>query len=120
MNRESFLEAQDLAEKQVEIAKTGTVTIREMSAYDRVACFQSINDIEDESDQVKTVLTMAHFIVRSVIDAQGELMFTTDDVGKISRKNINTLNALHVEICEINGMGGVREEKEKNSEPDPS
>lgn len=98
LDRAGILGVSDLEVREVEVEKWGdTVRLREWSGADRLNAVALCAD-RDDGDHNAVV------VVLSLIDDNGDLMFTMDDVGALLAKNHEVVTMLATEVMDLNGL----------------
>lgn len=105
LSKEDLEKELDLETTDVEIGDGKFVRMVEMSASDYIDTFNSSDDDEDDNKSD----WMASIIAASIIDEDGNRMFTADEVWKISNSKPAIFSKLCNAVKELNGL-------EKNSD----
>lgn len=107
LTREAILAAQQLKTETVTATGWGgEVTVRELTAVDRLDFFSALEKItEAETDKKRVdLLASALFVCRTVVDEQGCRMFSDDDAELLIQKNEATLNRVANVAGVLNGI----------------
>jgi len=98
LSKQMILEAQDIKTTEVEVAEWGgSVFIRVISGADRDVFEQAFADKKTESFRTR-------FLVLTLCDANGERLFTNEDVVALNKKSSRVLNRLFDEAWEFNAF----------------
>lgn len=110
LSRDAILQADDLKKEKVEVPEWGGavfVTTLTGSARELLEA-EMYSDKPDKN-------VRALFCALSIVDEQGEPLFTKADVGRLSKKNWRALDRVFDKARELNAIGaGELEELEKN------
>ncbi len=119
LTRDLILEANDLKREQVEIPEWGgTVYVRGLTGAERDAFEASINA---DGGQGKIQNVRARLVAFTVVDENGNRIFSDADAGILGRKSANALNRVFEVALRLNGIGNKEVEAlAKNSNPEPS
>jgi len=119
LTKEAILNSTDRATKIVEVpAWGGSVTLQEMTGRQRDR-FESI--VLNEKVRRTIPDLKAWLVAQSIVDEQGNLMFTESEVGKLAEKSALALFDIVKHIRELNGLeASAVETAEKNSESAPN
>jgi len=94
--REKILTAEDRSPLAVDVPEWGvTVYVRPLSLAQRVAIAGAGKDVTD-----------AHFVVQGLYDADGERVFTPDDVAALQEKHGAVLSRLAKLVIDQSGLSG--------------
>lgn len=118
LNKEQILNAQDLKTIDVEIPEWGgTVRLSQVMGYARDRWEQSC--IDSKGKPIKENMR-ARLLAMSIVDEDGNLMFTEDDIEELGKKSANILDKLFMESRNLNAVTDEDvEELAKNSSTDP-
>jgi hypothetical protein len=111
LDREALLQAMELKTERVQIGD-GEVIITEIGAADYIALYS------DPALQTDGAVDMAKFspalVARSVIDEQGNRIFTDEDIAAIGKGSVSVFEKLAATARRLNGLSGSIEEAAKN------
>lgn len=109
LSRGAILTVDDLGSEEVFIPKWGGyVTVRGMSAGERSRFAKLFSD-EDMPDDAQAMLAQM-----CTVDADGEPMFTADDIPALSAKSPEALETIASVVMRLSGMSQSIEDAEKN------
>jgi hypothetical protein len=102
LSRDEILQADDLKGQEVYVAEWGgTVLLRELRGRERDA-------FEEGSLDKKRNITMrnmrARLVALSVVDGEGERLFTEKDAEELGNKSATALNKLFETACRLSGI----------------
>ena len=114
LTKTAILDADDLPREEVEIPEWGgSVFVRTMTAAEKVAF--SIENEDNPGDFLSRLAAIA------TCDAEGNLLFTADDVAALGAKNGVAVERIADIAQRLNGMGAkAQEELEKNLPSGPT
>lgn len=117
LTREQILNADDLKRETIHIDEWGgDVIVREMTAYERIDLMNWANKMRETDEAKYLTYAAAKFAVVSVIDENGEKMFTDDDLDALAHKNTNAVSKIADVAQRLSGMREEdNEEMIKNS-----
>jgi hypothetical protein len=105
LTRESILKANDIKTKKVNVKEWGgDVYIKTLSVGEAEDISEIINS--GKSDDISA---MALWLVCSICDDKGNLLFTKADVPQLRKKAKEPVEALFREIAILNNMGSLEE-----------
>lgn len=122
ITREQFLQASDLKTETVEVPELGgEVIVSELSGADRNEWSELINPNDSENpEDLDAMYSTAALIAYSVVNENGERMFTNEDIPTLCKKSFAVLTKVGAVALRVNGIGNEALEKfEKNSEAAP-
>jgi len=122
LSKEAILSVDDRQFEDVEVPEWGgSVRVRGMSGRERDAYEASIIDQRGGERKVVLANARAKLIAKCVIDENGTLMFTQDDLRALGGKSAKALERLFDKARELSGMSeGDVERLAENFEDDPS
>lgn len=123
LSKDAILKAMDLEYRDVAVPEWGgTVRMREMSAGQREHLTVLLNArAEAVKDGGSPSSANAIALGLSIVDANGERLFSEAEIDKLGEKNPQVLERLATVVMEINRLGPAAKEAEvKNSETSPS
>jgi hypothetical protein len=103
--RNMILEADDLPRKWVPCPEWGDgigLWVRTLSGTERDAWETTLIPEEDQKSDLSNI--RARFLVRTICDADGALMFTLTDADALGRKNSRALDRLFDAARQLSGM----------------
>ena len=119
-SRDQILNADDLPSTLVptpEWGKDTGVKVRSLGSVER-------DKWDQETYQSKTpdmVGLKARFCALTIVDENGEQIFTPEDAAQLQRKNSKVIDRIFAEAAKLNGLLAVNvDDAEKKSEGDPS
>ena len=105
--RQRIFEADDVKLVEHEVKEWGvTVWLKPLSYDERNECYKSAGMIagtETTAEQTAS-FTMA-VVLKSVVDSNGNPVFTKDDVGVLQQKSSAAIDGLVFKIADISGFG---------------
>lgn len=111
LSASQIIDAEDLAFEDVPVPEWGgTVRISEMNAADAVALS---NDTRDSSTVGEDAIIM--ILIYACKDADGNRLFTKDDLLKLRKKNFDVLNRLNRVAMRLNKMDSASQAALKNA-----
>lgn len=106
-----ILKAEDLDYKEVEVPEWGgTIRLRAMSAVDSLIFLVAMEG-ENKKKQANTRL-----VAMSVVDENGNKVFTENQLSALEGKNVRVINRLAEEVLILNGMSAKKKDAEKKAE----
>lgn len=106
--REDILGSDDLAKREVAVPewKCGKVTLRELSGTDRDDWETSLVRLDENGKRVVSrENARANLVARSIVDAEGNRVFSDADIEKLGRKSGKVLDRLYDVAVELSGIG---------------
>jgi len=104
LTRDSIIQASDLVTEVVEVPEWGgSVIIKSLDGERRERWEAVLADAS--STTVRAVCAAV-----SIVDDQGELMFTEDDVPSLSLKSWKGLNRIYEAVMELNKVESIEDE----------
>jgi len=118
LSRESILAAPDLKTQTLEVPEWGgSVNIKELNGKQRLALTEQCTDVTEKN----IVPIQAWLISQSVVDEQGPLLFTNNDIDKLCSKSLKALSKVFSAAIKLNGIGEEAvEDREKNLPTHPN
>ena len=110
LSKNDIIDVDDVKIETVEVPEWGgKVTIREFTAYARDQYELYLYKTKDTKN------FRAVMVALSVIDENGDQMFSTNDVEALGQKSIKAMNRVYEACIKLNGVGAeAMEEAEKN------
>jgi len=117
LSKEQILQADDLRREQVVVPDwDGSVFVQTMTGIDRDAFELSLT--KDGKASIENM--RAKLCARTIVDENGNRLFTEDDVEALGKKSATALDRIFEVAQRLNGIGADAMEKlAKNSEPTP-
>lgn len=118
LTADEILEAQDLAMERVSVPEWGgDVMVRMMSAADRDAFEASMIKVGPDGVRLPDLSLMrAKLVAATVVDADGNRLFTFDQVEMLGRKSAKAMQRVTAVAERLNALGQTAlEDAEKNS-----
>ena len=114
LSRDTILNAEDLKSEDIDVPEWGgKMRLREMTGADREEYAEAVSG---RASHYREAL-----IAFSAIDAQGNRVFTIEDVEALSRKSDRAIQRLAEAATRLSGIGRAAvEDARKNSSPEPS
>lgn len=113
LTREEILGSADRKTEEVEVPEWGgTVTVSELTAADRDrfdAFVLKVREAGEEDESRLRIRTL--LVVLCASDAQGNRLFSNDDVEIVSRRSFRAVNRLYQVAARLSGL--TKEEREK-------
>lgn len=123
LSKAQILEVDDRPETEVEVPEWGGVVfIRALSGTDRDSWEQSVLEQHGEDVQVNMAGARAKLAALSIVDADGERMFSEDEIDELSKKSGRALDRIFSAARKLNGITkeDVDELVGKSEDPDGS
>ena len=106
LNKEQILQIEDLPFEDVEIPEwDGMVRVRTMTGTERDAFEESIVDFKNKDRKTNFQNLRAKLVAKTVIDENGNLLFTDEDVIKLGKKSAKALDRIFEVAQRLNGLG---------------
>jgi len=106
LNKEQILQIEDLPFEDVEIPEwDGMVRVRTMTGTERDAFEESIIDFKNKDRKTNFQNLRAKLVAKTVIDENGNLLFTDEDVIKLGKKSAKALDRIFEVAQRLNGLG---------------
>lgn len=106
LNKEQILQIEDLPFEDVEIPEwDGMVRVRTMTGMERDAFEESIIDFKNKDRKTNFQNLRAKLVAKTVIDENGNLLFTDEDVIKLGKKSAKALDRIFEVAQRLNGLG---------------
>ena len=106
LTKEQILQADDLPTKVVPVPEwNGEVIVRTMSGEERDAWEQSITTKRGDDIQVNMANLRARLCSQTIVDEDGELLFSKDDVDLLGQKSAKALDRIFGIAQKLNGLG---------------
>lgn len=103
LSKDQILQSEDRKTKTIEVPEWGgEVIIKEMSAFDRDE-FESSLAGKNGGQNLKN--WRAKLAAVSIVDEKGSLLFSKDEILKLSKKSSKALNRIADAAIELNQMG---------------
>lgn len=121
LSRAAILAAPDLAPEAVDVPEWGgSVLLRPLSAADQQEVMRLARMHADDPAAMATA-NLRHLVLHTVVDADGQPLFTDADWPELLRKSASALNRIAAAASRINKLGGAElEGAVKNSSGGPS
>lgn len=123
LTKQQILAASDLKTEAVPVPEWGgDVIVRTMTGADRDAFESSLITVDAEGKRVSDLSNMrAKLVAMTVIDDNGDRLFTAEDIGALSHKSAAAIEAVFKVAQRLNGMGASAvDDAAKNSTPGQS
>lgn len=105
LSRDDILQADDLATAEVEVPEWGgVVLVRALDGASRDAYDASLYDLKSGKPKMTPDNMRAKLVALSVVDGEGVLLFSTDDVVRLGRKSAQALERVYDKARELSGM----------------
>lgn len=105
LTRDAILAAQDLPSADVEVPEWGgTVRVRALTGTERDAFEASIVDASAKGAKVNTRNMRAKLVAASVVDEQGNRIFSDTDIVALGRKSAAALNRVFEVAQRLSGL----------------
>jgi len=109
LNRDQILQAQDLPHIDVEVPEWGgTVRVRAMTGHAREQYEEAYLGIAKSEANIRAAMC-----AYSLVDDNGELLFTLDDIAALGKKSAKALMRVFEAAQKLNAVGDS-EAQEKN------
>ncbi len=117
LTREQILEVKDLQFEDVEVPEWGgTLRVRGLTGIERDRFEDAILDQRGKNVKVKMTNMRARLVALSVVDEQGQALFTQTDIGVLGRKSAAALQRVFNVAQRLSGFSDEDlEELAKNS-----
>jgi hypothetical protein len=117
LTREQILEVKDLQFEDVEVPEWGgTLRVRGLTGIERDRFEETILDQRGKNVKVKMTNLRARLVALSVVDEQGQALFTQNDIGVLGRKSAAALQRVFNVAQRLSGFSDEDlEELAKNS-----
>jgi len=105
LNKDDILNAPDLPMEEVEVPQWGgTVLIRGMTGAQRDA-FEALM-LDDKADNVQNLRQnfRARMVSMAIVDAEGNIMFTPEDIDALGNKSAQALDLVFEKIQKLNAF----------------
>jgi NTP pyrophosphatase (non-canonical NTP hydrolase) len=114
LSKEEILAVQDLPTTEVNVPEWGgSVRLKGMSAGEREALEE---EVTDKNGKVNTKNIRVKLLVRSIVDENGEKLFSETDMEKLNEKSADIITRLFIAAQNLNGMSEAAvEDMTKNS-----
>jgi hypothetical protein len=122
LGRDEILNAQDQQHKDVDVPEWGgTVRVKALSGTERDAYEQSLLSGVGKTTRVDMSNVRAKLASRTMVDKNGELLFTLRDVERLGKKSAAALDRVYEVACHLAKITKEDiEDLKGNSESDPS
>mgnify|MGYP000058895051 CR=1 FL=1 len=120
LNRDGILGCIDVQIETVEVPQwKGSVYIKSLNGKERDAFESACLTGRGTRKELNLVNMRARLVAVSVVDEDGKLIFTEEDVQALGEKNAGALDLIFTAAQRLSGLGQKDvEELTKNSEPD--
>lgn len=117
LTREQILAANDCPSRELAVPEWGgTITLATLGAHDRIQWEQAAFP----EGKVDVEQYMAGLVQRTIVDENGQPVFTAEDFEALRNKNPAVIKRIFDVAAELNGVGEkAAKEAEKNSEATP-
>ena len=88
------------------------VRIRSLNGVERLSYFAKAANVDDEDAVGSGIRLMAHLVALSVVDENGERIYSDDDVDRVLNLNLKGIRHLAFAAADLNGLS--LEESEEN------
>lgn len=107
VGRNEILEVDDVVAKRVTVPEwKGDVLIKTMSGVERDK-FEKLALAHKRGDTIDSEGLRAELVAMTLVDENGVLLFTVDDIVELNKKNGAVLDRLATIAAELNGLGAV-------------
>lgn len=108
LNKEQILTADDLESVEVPVPEWGgECMIRALTGVGREVFENALADAQGDMSESNIRATLAAL---SIVDEQGELMFSRNEVSALGKKSYKALDRVFNAAKALNGIGGVEDE----------
>lgn len=105
LNRDAILQAQDLPTEDVEVPEWGgAVRVRGLTGAERDAFEQSVVEQRGKSTRANLKNIRAKLVAMTVVDENGERLFSDSDAAILGKKSAAALNRVFEVAQRLNGM----------------
>lgn len=105
LSREAILQAQDLPTEDVEVPEWGgTVRVRGLTGAERDAFEQSIVEQRGKSTRMNLKNIRAKLVALTVVDEQGNRVFTDEDAELLGKKSASALDRIFAVAQRLSGL----------------
>ena len=112
LNRDAILAADDYQREYVDMPEWGGgVYVRALTAK---AGLEMATQAEKVDEKYQAVARVGILLTRTVIDENGEPIFTDEDISALMEKSRPAIDRLTAAAMRVNKMGGYAEDAEKN------
>ena len=112
LSKDNILKAEDLDFEEIEIKEWGgSVRVGSMTGTDRDAYEASIYDVKGKNAQLIRENFRAKLIARTLIDENGNRLFTEKEVNLIGKKDSKTLDKIFKVAQKLNGLSPTDEDE---------
>ena len=107
LNKEQILAVKDIEEKKIKVPEwKGEILIKSLSSAERSEYYSFIQKRNKPGVGISEISGIYEkLIVLGVVDANGDRMFSDDDIKKLGEKSPAVLTRIANEILAISGMG---------------
>ena len=99
---------------EVDIGIGEPIYLRKMSGHDRAKYLDVVSGLDGENSGVASVTISAHILIISMVDEDGNKLYTEDDLDAVMSLDIDLIDGIVNEAASINGLSGDSvEEAEK-------
>ena len=106
LSKEQILSAEDLKSEIVEVPEWGgSVKVRMMTGTERDAFETSIFEVKGKDTERNFVDLRAKLVARTLIDENGERLFTDKDIALLGKKSAKALDRVFQVAQQLNGIG---------------
>lgn len=103
LTRDEILDAEDLKRETVDVPEWGgEVTVQEMSGAQRDAYEVHITSTPEDT---RPTVVRARLAAFSIVDEEGELIFTIDDITKLAKKSAKALDRVFTVAASMSMLG---------------
>lgn len=105
LDRDSILASNDLAFEEVEVPEWGgSVRVRSLTGWERDQFEASITKRRGTDFEMNLVNARAKLVVLTVVDAEGNRVFSDDDVLDLGKKSAVALNRIFLVAQKLSGL----------------
>lgn len=122
LTKEQILTAQDIQREEVDVPEWGgKVLVQGLTGQERDAFEASMIKGKGKNAEVNLANLRAKLVARSVINADGQRLFTDDEIPVLAKKSAAALDRVYSVAQRLSGISAEDvEELTKNSETAPS
>jgi len=111
LDKSAIFNADDSKTEDIEIPEWGgTVRVKAMTYAQRTKYLNSIT--KDENGEVNDNNIMAKLVIASVIDENGNYMFSNGDMNQLTKKNSSIIDRIGLVAT---NLAGLKQEKEEDA-----
>jgi hypothetical protein len=106
LSREQILGAKDIATRSVWVEQwQGSVLVRGLMGFERDEYEQSLVDLSGGKARVNMRNARARLVVMTVVDEQGNRVFSDTDIAMLTTKNASALETIWDVAAALSGLG---------------